>query len=168
MFLTNTKGMWKKGWEWISPDMFSGNSIALLDDDVIFLSKMVSIYNEIPNIRFQAFHYPTDNAKFFNVIGDMSFVIVGYELGGVNGANVMKGMLCNGLLCKILLVTDNEDAANRCRGFKYFIHKNKLLQDPEFVLRLNGTSIDQAVEIAVLAKQTGSVGRRTAQHAYAI
>lgn len=153
MFLTEVHCALVKSLKCITPSVFRGKTAAILDDDETFLSKMIMVYDSVPNIHLYTFLHPTANKEFFRIAHEVDFVIVGYNLGGTNGANIVKKLLKEGIQCKVLLITDSPEEANQFRSFSYFVHKSHLLEDPRYILKLNGSPIDQAVETTVLLQR---------------
>lgn len=126
---------------------------SVLDADAAFLSKLHSVYDPYPGIQIHTFLYPGESDSFYKQALKSDFCIVAYNLGGGNGANVVKSLMRRGASCKILLVTDDERELDRYNYFKYFVSRDRIANDPAFVLDLNGTPVDQAVEATVLLLQ---------------
>ena len=134
-------------------DFLTGTSrkdtnIAALDTDPDWLLGVHKTYSAMPHVNMHVYSYPKDKAKFLGSCNKYDILMVDHVLGGDNGANIVIQLFEEGFMGKTVILSDKYN--KEYSGFSYYKNKQDILTNPQTILELNGTSVDQAVEAVFL------------------
>jgi len=124
--------------------------IGVIDDDKGFLEETKKIY-EGKDLFVDVFLYPDDIGSFYRMSSKFDLILVGSELGGFNGANVVRKLLSSDVGGTVIMVSDVIN--DNHRDFNYYVSKGELMGNPDCVLYKNKDIVEQAVEASVLLQK---------------
>jgi len=124
--------------------------IGVIDDNMEFLEKIKKTY-ENRGLSVDIFLYPNDIGSFYRMSGKFDLMLVGSELGGFNGANVVRRLLSGDVGGTVVMISDVIN--DNHRDFNYYISKNELMGNPDSVLYKDKDIVEQAVEASVLLQK---------------
>ena len=124
--------------------------IGVIDDDEKFLAEIKKAYED-KNLSIDVFLYPNDLGSFYKLSVRFDLILVGSELGGFNGANVVRRLLSNGVEGTVIMVSDFIN--DNHRDFNYYVSKSEVMRNPEGVLYKDKDIVEQAVEASVLLQK---------------
>jgi FixJ family two-component response regulator len=132
----------------------SGKKIAIMDNDQEWIGQAIKACKRTGIDKVDGYLYPNNYDKFIMNAPKYDILLVDLYLGGTNGANVVKALFRKAISSKLIVVSGIDD--DKIKDFSFFINKNDFLKNPESILRMGGSKVEQAIETVMLLRWFGN------------
>lgn len=132
--------------------IFCKQKIAILSKDKE-TSKEVkkSISSKLKRTRVDEYEYPKKAQDLIDTNDFYDIILIDHDLGDINGAFMVKKLMVTSLVtAKTFIFSKNY--YDEYNDFKFYISYNELIEHPDYILNVEGTSVDRAVESVCLSR----------------